>query len=171
MNKPCLFILSFVFFISGFRSNAFEIPSHYKMETLSAKKKIDVRLFGKKTNKIKIVLYWASWCEFCKDYSKMFEGIPEELRNKIDFVGISVDEKKDDANKAYGFHYLILKQQYWYFVSEKSEDMPTKLPYLALIDKNGVVDTIYEGSKEDKIAYLRKRLNYLLIDRDSNIFE
>ncbi len=156
--------------LTSISSNAFELPTHYKMETLNFDKKIDVKFTGQKSDKIKIIFYWASWCSFCKDYTKIFDGLTEDMRNKIEFVGISVDEKKADAYKAYGINYLVLKQQYWYFVSEKSTAMPSKLPYLAIIDKNGAIDTIYEGSNEDKIAYMRKRLGYL-IDRDSNVFE
>ncbi len=107
-----------------------------------------------------LLFFWASWCNYCQEVLPELVKI-QKANPKLRIIGISVDENKKDAVFAKANKYNAITRQYW--VGPKLlEDLKIKtIPLVVLINKNGIIDTIYEGSKPDKIHYLKKRVSLL----------
>lgn len=48
---------------------------------------------------IKILDFWAEWCGPCKFMEPIIEELEKELKGKVEFEKINVDEKQDLAAK------------------------------------------------------------------------
>ena len=48
--------------------------------------------------KVRLVDYWAEWCQPCKSMNPIIDEIEKELGEKIEVVRINVDEEPDKAS-------------------------------------------------------------------------
>lgn len=63
---------------------------------------------------VKLLDYWASWCQPCRVMNPVIDEIEKELAGKVEVVRINVDEKPEEASK-YGVMsiptYIIMKDE------------------------------------------------------------
>lgn len=139
-------------------SFATDWPEKLVVQSMAKKDKIALEFHGKKNDQVKIFFFWASWCEYCKELAREINGIYLKNSERFKFIGLSVDEKKRDAKKVAGTTYRNLPENYWIPKKTLEKLGLEKYPIVVLVNKNGQIDTVYEGSESDKINYLRKRL-------------
>lgn len=62
---------------------------------------------------VKLLDYWASWCQPCHIMEPVIEELEKELAGKVEIIKINVDDKPDEAQK-YGVMsiptYIVLKE-------------------------------------------------------------
>lgn len=119
-----------------------------KIEKISAFKKI---------TKPRVYFFWASWCEYCKEFGKFIDTFSN--KENFEFIAIDTDIEKEAGRNALGW-YLFTKNHYW-LTKDIEVERKGILPLVVIIGRDRKIDTIYEGSQSDKLAYFRKRLNYL----------
>lgn len=103
---------------------------------------------GKKTEildtkfKKHLVVFWASWCGPCRQEIPSLKKMYPKFKNDIEFVSISIDEKKSLWQKALDKEQMSWKQL---LVNEKSKEfepieilfqLSTSIPYIVLVDNN-----------------------------------
>lgn len=49
--------------------------------------------------KIKLIDYWAPWCGPCQMMKPIIESLEKELKDKVEFVKVNVDEDQVTAAK------------------------------------------------------------------------
>lgn len=52
-----------------------------------------------KNSKIKLLDFWAAWCGPCQMMKPVIEELEKELKDKVEFVEINVDENSTEASK------------------------------------------------------------------------
>ncbi len=151
----------FLFFlIISYFANA-EWPQSLLAEKMNSSKPVTLSIYGKPSNKITIVFFWASWCKYCKELGTSLSQIEKSNAGLFRMVGIATDLKKLDSLGPSKKYFRFISEQYWISQQSSAGLGVSKLPTVAIVDKNGSIDTIYEGSESDKINYLKKRLLYL----------
>lgn len=103
---------------------------------------------GKKTQildtkfKKHLVVFWASWCGPCRQEIPSLKKMYPKFKNDIEFVSISIDEKKSLWQKALDKEQMSWKQL---LVNEKSKEfepieilfqLSHSIPYIVLVDNN-----------------------------------
>ena len=136
-------------------------PQLLMAEKLNSSKSVSFVIHGKPSNKITIVFFWASWCQYCKELGTSLSRIEKGNSGLFRMVGIATDIKKQDSVGPSKNYFRFIMEQYWINQQTTLNLNISRLPTVAIIDKDGRIDTIYEGSESDKINYLKKRLFYL----------
>lgn len=160
--KTIIFCSFFIFTVSCFASVSAKSLTIEKMKT---KETAVINL--SEGNQPTVILFWASWCEFCKEFSAEIKPLYEKNKDKMNLIGISLDEQKINAQKAAQDSYRYIKKQYWSNRETIQKSFPFKfqqIPVVVILDKKGHVDTVYEGSQSDKLSYFKKRIRYLMND-------
>jgi thiol-disulfide isomerase/thioredoxin len=146
-----------IFFLS-LQLQAFDLPEVLRLEKMNTQKIVDFEY--KKFHQTTILFFWASWCDRCKEILPDILEIQSKMKG-VKIVGISVDDDKTKALSGLKSKYSAISRQFW---SEAKilDDLKIKLiPLIILVNKNGIIDTVYEGSYSDKISYFKKRVHYL----------
>jgi len=99
------------------------------------------RLSGIK-GEYRLIIFWASWCPHCNAMLQELTGIYEKYTGKVEFVGISIDEDREEWKSA---------------VSDK------KLPWINLCDLRG-----WEGPVTNDY-YIYATPTLFLVDKDMKI--
>ncbi|MBC7420973.1 MAG: TlpA family protein disulfide reductase [Bdellovibrio sp.] len=154
MKLVCLY---FVFIALTSEAYAFDFPNKFTIQNIHNNKTRDIDL--KKTDKVTLLFYWASWCERCKEALPLITSLQSSSKLKV--FGISVDEDKKNAVTAAKNDYRTILRQYWTGKKTLDDLKIEQIPLIILIKKDGRIDTVYEGSQADKMAYLSKRIRYL----------
>lgn len=116
------------------------------------------------SDQFNIVVFAASWCEFCDQLFKEMKPISQSYNDKIRFIIVWLDKNKEDAIKKMskaGF----TKRHFW--VSGEDPEILKKiqtLPFYFILNKKKQIDTVYEGTKEDKLDYFKKRIRELVAE-------
>jgi thiol-disulfide isomerase/thioredoxin len=162
MNRLFLTFLTFCFLIVfASEGRATSIRKKLALQNLVIKEKVNYELFGAPREKVRVVFFWASWCKYCKELAREIDSINKTNGDLFEIVGISVDEKKRVAQRMARTTFRNFKNMYWLSPKGAKKMNISKLPLVLIVDKNGLIDTIYEGSETDKITYLKKRLSSL----------
>ena len=143
-----------------FEARAFSLPNSFDVEKYGQKKQILFNL--SRGPKPQIILFWATWCGFCKDYTKVLDKYLPLIKSKnVSMIAFSADDVKRDGSKGSKVSYSQFESHYWLPEDTKKLLRLEVLPVMVLIDSKGVVDTIYIGSQGDKLSYFEKRLKLL----------
>jgi cytochrome c biogenesis protein CcmG, thiol:disulfide interchange protein DsbE len=112
--------------------------------------------------KILVVDFWATWCAPCKASFPKLEELSKKVGDKVEVVGISVDDEKagvaefakeNGATFAIGWDEGHSIAQRW-----KVEKMPTTF----IVDGSGTVRYIHAGYHDGEAAVMEKELATLV---------
>lgn len=93
--------------------------------------------------KVVVIDFWASWCGPCRRENPHMVEIYNELHDKgVEFLGVSLDKKKEDWVKAIEKDGLIWNHvsdlEYWNSAAAKLYGI-NSIPATVVIDQNGVI--------------------------------
>ena len=93
--------------------------------------------------KVVVIDFWAAWCGPCRRENPHMVELYKELSPKgVEFLGVSLDKKKDDWLKAIEKDGLIWKHvsdlKYWNSAAAKLYGI-NSIPATVLIDQNGTI--------------------------------
>ena len=113
-----------------------------------------------------VAAFWATWCEPCKQELKKLAEMYPDFSASVEFVGISTDTEEmiDKVNEfaaeaALPFPILVDPSG-----NTVSSIIPggDSVPYMILVDKNGVVVSRHSGYNPGDEVALRKELEALI---------
>jgi thiol-disulfide isomerase/thioredoxin len=111
--------------------------------------------------KVLVINFWATYCPPCVAEMPAFINVQQKHQNKVQFVGISVDENMDEVNrfvKENGFkmnYPLVMASE---AILQDFGDMPY-LPTTVFVRKDGVIaDQITGDLTEEKLEAILKKL-------------
>lgn len=140
-------------------ANAFKTEDQFEMEKFGKSPPRTVKF--EKGKGVRILFFWTSWCTFCPDVATILTKYAR--RPEIEIISIGTDEEKAKSFEATMTKYQVFKSNSGW-LNEKTRNRLNlqKVPVVVLVDKQGRVDTIYEGSQSDKMGYLEKRIRHIL---------
>lgn len=107
--------------------------------TLENKEGESVNYYEASEGKVSIVLFWATWCPYCRRLMPHLQSVIDECGEKVDLIAISIFEE-DDADPAgylaeYGYQFRLI---------EKGEEIAELYgvrgtPGLFLVDREGQI--------------------------------
>jgi thiol-disulfide isomerase/thioredoxin len=110
--------------------------------------------------------FWATWCGPCRTELPDIVQLSQELKGKVVFVGIALDQERTDEKtiKLVGGMMEKMKMEYPNVISTSSNDLSkafgniTSIPTTFIVDKNGkIVETLVGmRSKTDFVEALKK---------------
>lgn len=110
--------------------------------------------------KVVLLDFWASWCAPCKEELPLLNEMAGRLSSKgIEFIGISIDEEKDDAER-----FLEQKKSWKLKLGHDPEQAgaklfnPPKMPTSYVIDREGVVQHVNAGFERADIKKVEAQL-------------
>ena len=125
------------------------------------------QLSGQDIKSVTVVFFWASWCNFCKEFAREMSSLPRGFRKSVAWIAINADADRNAGLQAlapYGF-----SQRYLWMSADEASQVPelSKLPLVYIISAQGKVDTIYQGANRDKMNYFKKRLQFLRAEKEN----
>lgn len=112
---------------------------------------------------VKVVVFWADWCGFCKSELQMLSQYQKSLaEGQLNIIAVNQDTKFElGAEKA------KLYENQMVFVHDKNGALKKKLnvmklPLTLIYNGNGEFQTAYSGFSNERFNYIRKRINSLL---------
>ena len=138
----------------------------FSMKSLDGKTHTNTSLKGK----VVLFDFWATWCGPCKAISPMIEKLHKAYKGKnVMVVGANVWERNGSKPQTDGTNArkYVKEHGYTYPMTIANEDLATKLkiegiPTLVLMDKKGVVRSVYLGFDAKDEAKLRATIDGLL---------
>jgi len=110
-----------------------------------------------KTNKLKIVNFWATWCKPCIEEMPHFENVANANNDKVELYFISLDFPKE-LSKVTKFHekkqlqgnlWLLNETNYDFFMPKIDESWTGAIPATLFVDDSGN-KYFYEKSFSEK---------------------
>lgn len=115
---------------------------------------------------LKIVNFWASWCEPCVEEFSSFARLLKELDGEVSFVGVSEDKTEQDAKdflKAFSGDFKNLDKVYFGYDQDKKHSILyglLALPESFIVDQDNKLVRRVSGfekwDSKDAIAYFKK---------------
>lgn len=128
------------------------------------------RKIGGKSDKVKMVCFYASWCSFCKRTLPKFQKLQEQYKDKdVEFIAISLDDRTGKRKKT--------EQQVMDLYAKMGIKMPLLLdpkknigraykvqsfPTSFVVGKDGVIEAVHVGGPADIDKQVAKELDTLL---------
>jgi len=142
----------------GDRATSFNLPNLYHLN-----KKVS---FDAYRGKVVLLNLWASWCSGCQEEMPLFVKLQKEFEGS-DFTVLLSSIDKDSKN-AVDFLHDIDPNHLLDALYDSTKTLPRAyrcigMPSSYLIDKNGVINTVYVGSMdEEKMMALKAKIKSLL---------
>lgn len=115
-----------------------------------------------KNDSVKIVIFWADWCEFCDDEMARMSNLEKTLGpEKLAILAVNVDEKFDPNSKKakqYGDQLVMIHDE---GLKLKQKLGIQKLPMTLVFEKNQF-KAAYTGFSGERFGYIRKRVLSML---------
>lgn len=119
--------------------------------------------FAAARGKVLYVDFWASWCVPCAKAFPFLNALHQDYAEQgLLVVGISVDEKLEDAND------FIRKHPVQFItVSDTTGSCPKAfavagMPSSYLVDRQGIIHHVHTGFRDSDIAQRRQQIEQLL---------
>ena len=138
----------------------------------SVVKQIDIfalKNLVKPSRKPRLINFWATWCDPCREEVPDLVKIDDEYRGKIDFITVSLDDLAEiDRDvpkflaemKAFMPAYLLKTDDENAAISAVSQEWKGGLPFTILFDENGGVSYFRQG--KINVETVRSRINGLV---------
>lgn len=115
--------------------------------------------------KVRLVDFWATWCEPCKDEMPVLDRMATELGPRgLQVFGISVDERRDQITQFLGEHpvrFPIL----WDRGAERLGRLHVSfMPVTLVVDRHGVIRYVHQGWDQDHARRQRQQVEALLAE-------
>lgn len=113
--------------------------------------------------KVKVVIFWASWCEFCKAELQMMSRYKKNFPNaELNIIAVNVDTQPQLGNEV-----AKLYQDDMIFVHDKNSQYKkkmqiSKIPLTLIYESNGEFHSAYSGFSNERFSSIRKRISSLL---------
>ena len=149
MKTTTSYICTIIFLLISYigYSQSKQIPSSLMMEDLKGKK-VNLKEYIAKKDKVTVISFWATWCKPCKkaipELNKIYEKYKE---NGLEIIGISCDgprsaSKVAPLSKSLQIKYPVLLD----INSELRTDLNVSaFPTLIFVNKNGEIVKTHEG--------------------------
>lgn len=103
--------------------------------------------------KVRLVNFWASWCEPCRHELPALNALREEYKEQgFEIIGISVDSEPDNAK-------AFIEQRPVNYPVVLDEDFKTAKQYAAqampmsyIVDRDGKVQAVFAGFSQKKLS-------------------
>ena len=110
--------------------------------------------------KVVLLDFWASWCAPCQEELPLLDEMAPRWSEKgVEFVGVSIDEEKSDAEA------FLAKKKTWAltFVHDPEQRgaklfNPPKMPTSYVIGRQGVVRSVNAGFEREDVAKVEAEL-------------
>lgn len=110
--------------------------------------------------KVVLLDFWASWCAPCQEELPLLDEMAPRWSDKgVEFVGVSIDEEKSDAEA------FLSKKKTWAltFVHDPEQQgaklfNPPKMPTSYVIGRKGVVRNVNAGFQREDVAKVEAEL-------------
>jgi len=125
---------------------------------------------SKDTSTLKIVNFWASWCEPCVEEFSSFARLLKQVDGKVSFVGVSEDKTVKDAVdflKAFDSDFKTLNNVYFGFDADKSHSSNyglLALPETFIVDSDNKLVRRVSGFEQWDTKEAIKYFNKLIED-------
>lgn len=103
--------------------------------------------------KVVLLNFWATWCGYCIDEMPALQKIAENYPDSVVVLAVNRGDSVSEAN-------TFAEESDYDFVWGLDDDGAIQklypangIPYSIIIDKDGVIGTIYEGSAADMYPY------------------
>lgn len=115
--------------------------------------------------RVVLLSFWASWCGECRSQLEALAGLHDRYTGSgLEMLAVSLDRELDqvaDAARALGVRFPALHDAGGAVGERYAVD---RMPYVVLIDQNGVVREAFTGYRKGEEAEYLERARALLID-------
>jgi thiol-disulfide isomerase/thioredoxin len=120
---------------------------------------------GAQAGHVRVVDFWATWCEPCKESMPVLDGLARELGPRgLSVYGVSIDEDRaqiGDFLARAPVSFPILWDQGGARVARLDVRY---MPVTLLVDRRGVIRHVHQGWDEGKARQQRKEIEALLAE-------
>jgi thiol-disulfide isomerase/thioredoxin len=130
----------------GVAAPEFELPAQHGAKRVSLPAGGD--------GKVKLIDFWATWCEPCKESFPVYQGLAERYGGSLEIIGISEDDEPDGI-KAFAKETGVRFPLAWDEGQALSKEyQPPTMPTSYVIDKNGIVRLVHAGFRSGDEAQI-----------------